>query len=162
MQRLDDRDLAILKILAVEGRITKAALAGRVGLTPTPCWERLARLEASGLIEGYGARISLKKLGPSVTVFVTAELSDHTAASFRGFEAAMQRYDEVVGCWALGGGHDYLFQVVARDIEAYQDLIEDMLEARIGLLRYFSYVVTKSVKSGGLPPLDHLAGREII
>ncbi|MCL4675764.1 MAG: Lrp/AsnC family transcriptional regulator, partial [Pararhodobacter sp.] len=54
--KLDDRDIAILRVLALEGRITKAALAARVGLTPTPCWERLAKLEKAGLIEGYGAR----------------------------------------------------------------------------------------------------------
>ena len=159
MQRLDDRDLAILKILSTEGRITKAALAERVGLTPTPCWERLARLEASGLIEGYGARISLRRLGPSVTVFVTVEIADHTAASFRAFEAAMQRYDEVTGCWALGGGHDYLLQIVTRDIDAYQRLIEEMLDARIGLLRYFTYVVTKAVKTDGVLPFAQILDR---
>ncbi len=159
MQRLDDRDLAILKILSSEGRITKAALAERVGLSPTPCWERLARLESSGLIEGYGARISLRRLGPSITVFVTVEIADHTAASFRGFEAAMQRYDEVTGCWALGGGTDYLLQVVVRDVDSYQTLVEEMLDARIGVKRYFTYIVTKSVKAGGPLPFDHLLSR---
>lgn len=152
MLKLDDRDIAILRVLALEGRITKAALAARVGLTPTPCWERLAKLEKAGLIEGYGARFNLRKLGPSVTVFVVVELVDHTAPSFRAFEAAMGHYDEVVGCWALGGGYDYLMQVVTRDIEAYQALIDAMLEARIGLSRYFSYIVTKPVKPMSAPP----------
>ena len=118
--KLDDRDIAILRILSTEGRITKTALAERIGLSPTPAWDRLKRLEQAGLIEGYRAEIALKKLAPHVTVFVAAELADHTGPSFRAFEAAVMRYDEVVACWALGGGFDYLLQIVTRDIDAYQ------------------------------------------
>lgn len=153
---LDDRDIAILKVLSTEGRITKSALADRIGLSPTPCWDRLKKLEKAGLIEGYGARINFKKLGPHVTIFVVAELQDHTAASFRAFEAALQHYEEVTGAWALGGGFDYLLQVVTKDIDAYQRLIDAMLEARLGLARYFTYVVTKPVKGQGVPPLELL------
>lgn len=155
---LDKRDIQILSVLTQEGRITKAALADRIGLSPTPCWERLKKLEKAGLIEGYGARINLKKLAPHVTVFVAAEIADHTAASFRAFEAAMNRYDEVVACWALGGGFDYLLQIVTRDIDAYQRLIDEMLDARIGLSRYFTYIVTKPVKGPAGAPFDILLG----
>jgi Lrp/AsnC family transcriptional regulator of ectoine degradation len=130
-----------------------------VGLSPTPCWNRLKRLEKAGVIEGYGARFDLRKLGPSVTVFVAVEIADHTAASFRIFENALSRYDEITGCWALGGGYDYLMQVVTRDIDAYQRLMDVMLDARIGLSRYFTYIVTKPVK-GGPPPLGLIAGEE--
>jgi Lrp/AsnC family transcriptional regulator of ectoine degradation len=158
MTRLDARDLKILSVLAKEGRITKAALADKVGLSATPCWERLKRLEQAGLITGYRAEIDLKRIAPHVTVFVAAELADHTAASMQGFERAMQGYDEVVNCWALGGGFDYLLQIVARDIDSYQRLIDAMLEARIGLARYFTYIVTKPVKSSPMPPLDALLG----
>ncbi|MGR3363242.1 MAG: Lrp/AsnC family transcriptional regulator [Maritimibacter harenae] len=159
MVALDPTDLAILKVLARDGRITKAALAEAVGLSPTPCWNRLKRLEKAGVIEGYGARFDLRKLGPSVTVFVAVEIADHTAASFRIFEDALSRYDEITGCWALGGGYDYLMQVVTRDIDAYQRLMDVMLDARIGLSRYFTYIVTKPVK-GGPPPLGLIAGEE--
>ncbi len=155
---LDQRDLDILRVLAAEGRITKAALAGRIGLSPTPCWDRLKKLEKAGLIEGYGARINLKKIAPHVTVFVAAELNDHTAASFQAFEAAMGRYDEVVACWALGGGFDYIMQIVTKDIDAYQRLIDEMLDAHIGLSRYFTYIVTKPVKGNGIPPISLIAG----
>lgn len=158
MHALDERDLAILKAVAANGRITKVELAERIGLSPSPAWTRLKRLEAAGLIEGYGARLNLRKLGPSVTVFVAAELGEHNAASFQGFEKAIQRWDEVVACWALGGGFDYLLQIVTRDIESYQALIDHMLEARIGLARYFTYIVTKPVKGPELPPLDLLFG----
>lgn len=156
--RLDARDLEILRVLSKEGRITKAALAERVNLSPTPCWERLKKLEKAGLIEGYRAEINLRRLGPHLTVFVAAELSDHTAASFQAFEAAMQRYDEVLACWALGGGFDYLLQILTRDIDTYQRLIDEMLNARIGLSKYFTYVVTKPVKGQGIPPLALIAG----
>jgi Lrp/AsnC family transcriptional regulator of ectoine degradation len=156
--RLDARDLDILQVLSSEGRITKAALAERVGLSPTPCWERLKKLEKAGVIESYRANINLRKLGPHVTIFVAAELNDHTAASFQTFEAAMQRYDEVTACWALGGGFDYILQIVTRDIDAYQRLIDAMLDARIGLARYFTYVVTKPVKGSGMPPISLIAG----
>jgi Lrp/AsnC family transcriptional regulator of ectoine degradation len=156
--RLDDRDIAILRVLSTEGRITKAALAERIGLSPTPAWERLRKLEEAGLIEGYRAEIALRKLGPHVTVFMAAELADHTGPSFRAFEAAAKRYDEVVACWALGGGFDYLLQIVTRDIDAYQRLIDAMLDARIGLARYFTYIVTKPVKAPAAPPFEALLG----
>ena len=156
--KLDARDLEILRVLADEGRITKAELAARVGLSASPCWERLRRLEEAGLIEGYHARIALKKLGAHVTVFVAVELADHTPAKFRAFEDRVQTYGEITACWALGGGFDYLMQIVTRDIDAYQRLIDEMLEARIGLARYFTYIVTKPVKSPRLPPLEMLLG----
>jgi Lrp/AsnC family transcriptional regulator of ectoine degradation len=73
-----------------------------------------------------------------------------------GFEEAMRRYDEVMACWALGGGFDYLLQIVTRDIDAYQRLIDEMLDARIGLARYFTYIVTKPVKGGTAPPFEAL------
>ncbi|MDW3117967.1 Lrp/AsnC family transcriptional regulator [uncultured Roseovarius sp.] len=156
--KLDARDMAILRVLSTEGRITKAELATKVGLSASPCWERLKKLEQAGIIEGYNARINLRKLGPHVTVFVAAELADHTPASFRAFEDSVQRYDEITACWALGGGFDYLMQIVTTDIDTYQRLIDEMLEARIGLARYFTYIVTKPVKSPALPPLDALIG----
>ncbi|WP_120499158.1 Lrp/AsnC family transcriptional regulator [Roseovarius sp. EL26] len=155
--RLDARDLDILRVLCREGRITKAALADRVGLSPTPCWERLKKLEKAGVIESYRAEVNLRKLGPHVTIFTTVELAEHTSASFRAFEAAMQRYEEVMACWALGGGFDYILQIVTRDIDAYQRLIDEMLDARIGLARYYTYVVTKPVKGSGLPPISLIA-----
>ncbi len=158
MLKLDARDMAILRVLSTEGRITKAELATKVGLSASPCWERLKKLEQAGIIEGYNARINLRKLGPHVTVFVAAELADHTPASFRAFEDSVQRYDEITACWALGGGFDYLMQIVTTDIDTYQRLIDEMLEARIGLARYFTYIVTKPVKSPALPPLDALIG----
>ena len=158
MFKLDDRDIAILRVLCTQGRITNAQLAEHVGLSASPCWERVRKLEQAGIIDGYEARISLKKISPVITVFVTAELTDHTAAAFRRFEAHINRLPEITACWALGGGFDYLLQVVTRDIEAYQAAMDAILEADVGLARYFTYVVTKPVKTGGPPPFDQLLG----
>lgn len=158
--KLDAHDIAILRTLSSDGRISKAALAECVGLSPTACWERLHKLEKAGLIDGYRATIALRKLGPHVTVFVAAELADHTAASFRAFEAAVARHDEITACWALGGGFDYLLQIVTRDIDAYQRLIDALLEARIGLARYYTYIVTKPIKAPGSIPFEALLGED--
>ena len=151
--RLDERDIRILEILQKEGRITKAALAERVNLSAAPAWERLRRLEEAGIIEGYEARVSLKALGPFSVVFMEAELDSHTAAAFDRFEQAVQSIPEVVECWAVGGGLDYLLKIVTRDIDAYQRLVDRMLGAEIGLKRYYTYVVTKATKQAPMPPL---------
>ncbi|APX90967.1 AsnC family transcriptional regulator [Brevirhabdus pacifica] len=156
MLKLDDRDIAILRVLAAEGRISKAELAKRVNLSPTPTWERLRRLEASGVIRGYHADIDLGIVAARVEVFVTAEIERHRAADFAAFEEAMQARDEVAGCWALGGGFDYLLQIVVPDIDRYQRFMDELLQGDLGLARYYTYIVTKPVKQPGggmaLPP----------
>ncbi len=159
MIKLDHRDIEILCVLAREGRVSKAVLAEKINLSATPAWERLKKLEKHGLVTRYCAEFNLRKLGPHVTLFVAAELTDHTAASFQRFERALDHHDEVVGCWALGGGFDYLLHIITRDIEAYQTLIDTMLDARIGIARYFTYIVTKQVKGPCAPPFALLAGQ---
>ena len=149
--KLDKRDIAILQVLSAEGRLSKTALAERVNLGSSACGDRLARLEDAGLIAGYRAEVALRRLAPHVTVFVMAELASHQAAAFQNFEAAIERHDEITGCWALGGGYDYLLQVITRDIDSYQRLMDVLLGERIGLARYFTYVVTKPVKSSPPP-----------
>ena len=149
--KLDKRDIAVLSILSREGRIAKSALADKVNLSPTACGERLARLESAGIITGYQAHVALRRIAPHVTVFVQAELGNHRAEAFQRFEAVIAQHDEIVQCWALGGGFDYLLQVVTRDIDSYQRLMDALLDQQAGLTRYFTYVVTKSVKSAPLP-----------
>ncbi|HEU4986806.1 MAG TPA: Lrp/AsnC family transcriptional regulator [Rhizobiaceae bacterium] len=156
MIRLDDRDLKILAILRQEGRISKAALAERVNLTAAPCWERLKRLEKAGIIIGYHAEVALKKIAPHIVVFMAAELEGHRTENFQTFERAVEKYEEIVGCWAVGGGFDYILQIITRDIDSYQRLIDDLLDSRVGLARYFTYVVTKPVKQSKHLPFDLL------
>lgn len=151
MVSVDARDLAILSVLARQGRITKAELAEHAGLGTTACADRLARLEREGVVAGYRAQIALKTLGPHLEVFVTVELKNHNAAAFQTFERAVAQEREIVQCWALGGGLDYLMHIVCRDVDAYQRFMDHLLDRRIGLSRYFTYIVTKSVKEA---PVD--------
>jgi len=156
MFRLDDRDIEILTILRKEGRISKSALAKRVNLSNSPCWERLRRLENAGIITGYGAHIALEKLTEHIVVFVAAELENHRAEDFKQFETAILDEPEIIACWALGGGFDYVLQIVTRNINTYQRLIDRLLDRKIGLMRYFTYIVTKEVKSVSSLPLTRL------
>jgi Lrp/AsnC family transcriptional regulator of ectoine degradation len=145
--KLDARDIKILAILQREGRISKAALAERVNLSATPCWERLRRLEEAGIIESYGARISLKALGPVTIVFMQVELESHRSEDFSRFEREIATIPEIVECWAVGGGIDYFCKVVVRHLADYQALIESMLARQIGIKRYYTYAVTMPVKN---------------
>lgn len=160
MLKLDDRDMKILAILRAEGRIAKAELARRVNLSAAPCWERLQRLEKAGIITGYHADVALKKLGPHIVVFMAIELDQHRAEDFHVFERSMEKHDEIVACWAVGGGFDYILQVITRDIDSYQRLVDHLLEARLGLVRYFTYVVTKMVKEATVLPLGLIADQK--
>ena len=148
--KLDRFDLAILGVLQSEGRITKLKLAERIGLSPSPCHERVKRLEQAGYIAGYRALIDLDKLVKAATIFVEINLDSHHAGDFQIFETAIHETPEVVECFAIGGGIDYLLKVVAPDLDAYQDLIETLLARDIGIARYFTYVVTKPIKQ--VPP----------
>ena len=150
--RLDDRDLKILAILQREGRITKAELAKRVNLSPTPCWARLQRLEENGIIESYGARIAFKHLTPHTYVFVTIELESHRAEDFQRFEEIVAGIPEIFECFAVGGGIDYVIKVMAHDVDSYQALVDDLLSSDAGVRRYWTYFVTKPVKQEP-PPL---------
>ncbi|WP_027261217.1 Lrp/AsnC family transcriptional regulator [Sedimentitalea nanhaiensis] len=153
--KLDSRDISILQVLSRQGRISKSALAKRVNLSAAACWERLQRLEKAGAIETYSARIALRRLVPHITVFVMVELGAHRAESFQRFEAVIAQHDEITGCWALGGGFDYLLLVTTRDIDSYQHLMDALLEQNSGLTRYFTYIVTKAIKDAP-PPLAAL------
>jgi len=153
--KLDKRDLRILAILQQEGRITKAALAAKVSLSAAACWDRLQRLERAGFIRGYHAEVALEKIAPSSSFLVQIELESHQAGDFKRFEDAVRAIPQVTRCLAVGGGVDYFLEVVARDVTAYQALIDDILERGIGVKRYFTFVVTKPVKDAP-PPLDLL------
>ena len=155
--RLDAIDFKILATLQNEGRITKLALAERVNLSPTPCWERLKRLEKAGFIKGYRGEIDLAKLGGATTVLVEITLKQHRFEDFETFERATRRIPEIVECLATGGGIDYMLKVVISDIDAYQRLMDELLTAGIGIDRYFTYVVTRTVKSAAQPPVEVFA-----
>jgi Lrp/AsnC family transcriptional regulator, regulator of ectoine-degradation genes len=148
--KLDKIDLKILAALQIDGRMTKLKLAEAVNLSPTACWERLSRLEKSGVITGYTARINPEKFGRRTTVLVEIMLKSHQQADFQRFETAIMKEPSIISCDATGGGVDYILKVAADDIDAYQRLIDRLLTQELGIDRYFTYIVTKSVKATDL------------
>jgi Lrp/AsnC family transcriptional regulator, regulator of ectoine-degradation genes len=155
--KLDQIDLKILDAVQRDGRITKLALADKVGLSPTPCWMRLRKLEKAGIVSGYHARVAMRAVAPVATVLMEVTLASHRQADFDRFERVIRDVPEIVACWSVGGGVDYLLKVMARDIDAYQRLVDALLEREIGIDRYFTYIVTKTVKEEvALPVADLL------
>lgn len=158
--KLDPIDLRILDAIQRDGRITKLALAEKVGLSPTPCWMRLRKLEKAGIVSGYHASVAMRAIAPVATVLMEVTLANHRQADFDRFERVVRDVPEIVACWSVGGGVDYVLKVMARDIDAYQRLVDSLLEREIGIDRYFTYIVTKTVKDETvLPVADLLPGR---
>jgi Lrp/AsnC family transcriptional regulator, regulator of ectoine-degradation genes len=157
---LDAIDLKILDAIQREGRITKLALAEKVGLSPTPCWNRLRRLEKAGVISGYHAKLAIRLIAPVATVIMQVTLGNHRQADFDRFERAIRDMPEIIACWSVGGGVDYVLKVMARDIDAYQRLVDGLLEREIGIDRYFTYIVTKTVKEETALPVEELIGQD--
>jgi len=148
--RLDAIDIRILGAVQKHGQLSKTRLAEIVNLSPTPCWARLTKLKAAGLIRGYHADIALGNIGNLTQVVVTVSLTHHRRADFERFETRMQNLDEVVECIATGGGMDYVLKVVCPSLADFQKLMESMLEDDLGVDRYMTYIVTREIKSG--PP----------
>jgi len=154
LMKLDDIDLRILAAVQQNGRITKLRLAELAGLSPTPCWLRLRKLEQAGLIQGYHARLAPRRIAPIATIIVEVTLANHRQSDFDRFEQSIAATPEITACWSVGGGVDYFLKVMTRDIDAYQRLIDGMLTANIGIDRYFTYIVTRSVKDDGAVPMS--------
>ena len=152
MYKLDERDIQILSILQSEGRITKTALADKLNLSLTPSWDRLQRLEEAGIIESYGAKLSSSFLSNFHLVITEVELESHKQGQFARFEEAIMGFDEVLSCWSVGGGLDYILKVLVRDVVDYQDFLKRVLKADIGLRRYFSYAVLDRIKDTDMVP----------
>ena len=152
MYKLDERDIQILSILQSEGRITKTALADKLNLSLTPSWDRLQRLEEAGIIESYGAKLSSSFLSNFHLVITEVELESHKQGQFARFEEAIMGFDEVLSCWSVGGGLDYILKVLVNDVVDYQDFLKRVLKADIGLRRYFSYAVLNRIKDTDMVP----------
>jgi len=154
--KLDAIDLRILDAIQRDGRITKLALAEKAGLSPTPCWMRLQKLEKAGIVSGYHAHLNLRKVAPVATVLMEVTLANHRQADFERFERAIATIPEIVACWSVGGGVDYVLKIMAADIDAYQRLVDGLLDREIGIERYFTYIVTKTIKEETVQPLSEL------
>lgn len=142
--RLDRIDINILVQLQEDGRMTNVHLADAVGLSPSPCLQRVKRLEAAGYITSFQARLNLSKMMESVTVFTEVTLSDHHREDFLRFEQKIRQVDEVMECHLISGGYDYLLRFITRSIAHYQRVMEALIEDEIGIEKYFSYIVIKT------------------
>ncbi|GLU31837.1 Lrp/AsnC family transcriptional regulator [Trinickia caryophylli] len=158
--KLDRIDIKILAELQRNGNTTNANLAAAVGLSASPCLQRVKRLEAAGVISGYGAHINMAKLTNTVSVFTEVMLRDHRRDDFVRFEANVRDIDEITECHLVSGGYDYLLKFVVKDIGHYQEVVERLLDRNLGIEKYFSYIVIRSpfVKHG--VPLDKLLSDE--
>lgn len=156
--KLDKLDIKILAALQNDGRATKTRLGELVGLSPSPCHERIKRLEAAGYISGYHAEIDVDRLARPSLVMVEICLKTHDSADFERFSKHVASVPEVLECYQTSGAVDFILKVIAKDLEAYQALIDRLLDANIGIGRYTTCVVTKRVKKNGAYPLDLLLG----
>lgn len=158
--KLDAIDLRILEAIQQNGRITKVALAERVGLSPTPCWLRLRKMENAGVVTGYHGRVSVRRLAQVASVLMQVTLANHRQMDFDRFERAVGAMPEIVACWAVGGGVDYILKILSPDIDSYQRLVDGLLDRDLGIDRYFTYIVTKTVKEESVLPLASLLPSE--
>ncbi|MGK0250378.1 MAG: Lrp/AsnC family transcriptional regulator of ectoine degradation [Oleispira sp.] len=144
---LDAIDIRILSALQQHGKVSKSKLAELVNLSPTPCWVRLDKLKKSRLITGYRTDIDLDRLVDHTKVLVTISLKHHSKADFDRFESYILNVDAIIECDATGGGSDYVMKIIAKNLHDFQGLIEQLLNAEIGIDRYFIYIVTRQIKS---------------
>lgn len=156
MEKLDSIDFKILAHLQDNGRMTNLALADVVGLTASPCLQRVKRLESIGLIRSYGAKLALAILGEHVVVFTEVTLISHRASSFDKFLDRARQIPEVLECHHVTGGHDYLLRIVARSVSHYSGVLERLSEGDVGIGRISSYIVLSSPIQRDSLPLKEL------
>jgi DNA-binding Lrp family transcriptional regulator len=140
---LDPFDLKILVHLQREGRCSNVDLSAAIGLSESPCLLRTKRLQEIGIIRGYLAEVALEKLGDHVIVFSEVTISSHRPCDFRKFEAGAGKYQEIVECYNVSGGYDYLLKIVAPSIAYFQALMDRMLEDDIGIEKFASRIVLR-------------------
>jgi len=139
-------DRSILRELQKEGRITYSELARRVGLTTTPCLERVKKLEKLGVVRGYTAILDPAALSAGLVVFVQIRLSRTAQDIFADFKAAAIALDEVQECYLVSGNFDYLIKARVADMSAYREFLGETLLTLPGVHESTSYVVMEEVK----------------
>ncbi|APP78553.1 Lrp/AsnC family transcriptional regulator [Xanthomonas hortorum pv. vitians] len=154
---LDRTDLRLLALLQTQGRSSNTELAVQVNLSASACLRRTQRLEAAGIIAGYGARLDARALGLGLQAFVRVQLEQHGQADIEHFADGVRGWDEVVACWALTGDMDYLLQVQVRDLEHFSRFLLDRLLNATGVSDVNSSFVLRTVKAPEGLPLSHLA-----
>ena len=145
MKELDTIDIAILRVLREDGRISNASLAERVGLSPSACSRRLDNLEKSGVVRGYYARVSNTALDHQMTVIVHISLSGQFEKTLSEFEAAVKRCPNVLVCYLMSGEYDYILRVAAKDLRDYERIHKEWLSALPHVVRINSSFALREV-----------------
>jgi Lrp/AsnC family transcriptional regulator len=149
-KEMDRLDREILRLLSMDASLSLAEIAGQVGLTPTPCWKRIRRMEQEGIIQRRVAIIDPIKVGLPVSVFVAVETADHSSEWLARFAAVVDSLPEIVDAWRMSGDVDYLLHVVVADIASY-DAFYRKLIAAIPLRNVSSRFSMERMKAAPLP-----------
>jgi Lrp/AsnC family leucine-responsive transcriptional regulator len=156
---LDRYDIAILRELQRDARLTNAELAARIGLSAAPTWRRVRWLEEQGYITGYRAELDRRRIGLGVLAFVRVDAERNNAAATRALEDAIRALPEVVACHYISGAGTFELQVMATDLDAYSRLSMDVLFKLPNVKDLHTSFSLGEVKAGGALPLGHLASR---
>jgi Lrp/AsnC family leucine-responsive transcriptional regulator len=124
---MDAIDKKILRALSRQGRLTNAELAEEVGLSASPCWTRVKRLEQAGVIRGYAALLDQGALGLPDTVFIEVMMERHDEEHLRRFEAAVKDIPEILECHLVTGEYDYVIKAAVGGTVGYERLLRDKL-----------------------------------
>ena len=157
MEHLDKFDIAILRELQADGRLTNAELAQRVGLSAAPCWRRVRALEEAGYIRGYRAEIDRHKVGLGVLAFVRLHAERNNGDNIRTLEEAVRALPEVVACHYISGTGTFELQVVAQDLDSFSRFAQQRLVNLPNVKDLQTSFSLGEVKAGGALPLGHLA-----
>ena len=153
---LDRMDRKILEILQEDCTLPVAEIGKRIGLSTTPCWRRIQKLEEQGVIERRVALLNPKQVNAGVTVFVFISTSNHSKDWLERFHAALSDFPEVVEFYRMSGQIDYLLRVVVPDIERY-DVFYKRLIAKIELTDVSSAFAMEQIKFTTSLPLSYAA-----
>lgn len=146
MIELDKIDNQILRELKCDARIPNVRLAERVGLSPSACLRRVQEMERIGLIKGYRATVDPSFMGHGFLAYMTVGLSDHTKASQKAFEKAVERAPEVVECHNITGTVEYLLRIEVADIAAYKTFHTEVLGTLPQVNAITSFIVLETTK----------------
>ena len=145
-RELDKIDRQILRLLQAEGRMPFTELGERIGLSTTPCTERVRRLEREGIIMGYTARLNPQHLKGGLLVFVEISLAYKSGDIFEEFRRAVLKLPHVLECHLVSGDFDYLIKARVADMKAYRELLGETLLTLPGVSDSRTYVVMEEVK----------------
>ena len=153
---LDRYDLALLRELQADARLSNAELAARIGLSAAPTWRRVRRLEAQGYITGYRAEIDRRKVGLGVLAFVRVDAERNNAVATQELEDRIRSLPEVVACHYISGAGTFELHVLATDLDAYSRWAMETLFKLPNVKDMHTSFSLGEVKAGGVLPLHHL------